>query len=312
MLAKWSKPGPSGSGSRTLTYILIGVLAVLVVYYVVLPDFIPRSSPIQTTTGSRPSYSVSLTPSTDIAGTMVTINGQSLPAGKNVSVTFDSMAVQLTNSSGSKGCRTGGGGSLGGCNFWVPPTYANGTKVAIGPHNVTVIFGSATADAVTTFTVPQYSPPVSTLFVTATSVALGLVTQIVTRKVVDLNKERRMRAEVNAFNKEKREATLAKDKVKLDKLKKREIAMRQEQAKVSMARFKVTGITFVPLILLYYLMATFLGGYGVIVAYSPVPIPVITAPTLYPGVFEVSLIWWYFLSSFAFSFMLTRIFHTNP
>ena len=306
MMAKRSKPAPSGSGSRTLTYIMIAVLAVLVVYYVVLPDFIPRSSPIQTTTGSAPSYSVSLTPSTDIAGTMVTITGQSLPAGKNVNVTFDSVPVRLTNSSGSNGCRTASGGSLGGCNFWVP------AKAAIGPHNVTVIFASATASAVAKFTVPQYSPPASTLLVTATSVALGLVTQIVTRKVVDLNKERRMRAEVNAFNKEKREATVANDKVRLDKLKKRELAMRQEQAKVSMARFKVTGITFVPLILLYYLMASFLGGYGVIVAYSPVPIPVITAPTLNPGVFEVSLIWWYFLSSFAFSFMLTRIFHTNP
>jgi uncharacterized membrane protein (DUF106 family) len=134
---------------------------------------------------------------------------------------------------------------------------------------------------------------------------------MVTRTVVDLDKERKMRAEVNAFNKEKREATLAKDQVKLDKLKKRELAMRQEQAKVSTARLKVTGITFVPLLLVYYLMATFLGGYGVIVAFTPIPIPVIAASTLIPGTYEVSLFWWYFLSSFTFSTMLSRLLHTT-
>ena len=235
---------------------------------------------------------------------MVTISGQHLPPGSNVTATFDSAGLSLTNASGASGCRTSSGGALGDCNFWVP------SKAAEGRHNVTVGFGSSNALAV--FTVPQYAPPVSTVLVTLTSVTLGLVTQLVTRRIVDLGKERRMRAEVNAFNKEKREATSANDKVKLDKLKKREVSMRQEQAKVSMARFKVTAITFIPLLAVYYLMATFLGGYSVMVAYSPIPIPVITAPTQNPAIFEMSLLWWYFLSSFAFSFMLTRIFHTNP
>jgi len=121
-----------------------------------------------------------------------------------------------------------------------------------------------------------------------------------------------MRAEVSAFQKEKQEATKAGDKVKLEKLKKRELAVRSEQAKVSTARLKVTGITFVPLLVVYYLMATFLGGYGVIVAYTPIPIPIIAAPTLIAGRFEVSLFWWYFLSSFTFSTMLSRLLHTTP
>ena len=306
MMAKKPRAAPSGSGSRTLSYILVIVLAVLVGYYIVLPAFTPRAPSIQTTTTPATSYSVSLTPSTDIAGTMVTISGQHLPPGQNITVAFDSSSgVPLTDSSGASGCATSSSGSLEGCNFWVP------SRAAQGPHNVTVAFGIA-GYALTTFTVPQYTPPFSTVLVTLTSVGLGLVTQVVTRRVVDLNKERRMRAEVNAFNKEKREATAANDKVKLDKLKKREVSMRQEQAKVSMARFKVTAVTFIPLIAVYYLMANFLGGFGVIVAYSPVPIPIITAPTQNPAIFEVSLLWWYFLSSFAFSFMLTRIFHTNP
>ena len=235
---------------------------------------------------------------------MVTVSGQKLPSRQSVTVAFDSIPRTLTTSSGGTGCTTSSSGSLADCNFWVPE------GAAAGAHSVTVTFG--TASAVARFNVPNYAPPVSTVLVTLTSIALGLITQVATRMVVDLNKERRMRTEVNAFNKEKREATLANDKGKLDKLKKREVSMRQEQAKVSMARLKVTAVTFVPLIIVYYLMASFLGGYGVFVAYTPVPIPVIAAPTLNPALFEVSLFWWYFLSSFAFSFMLTRIFHTNP
>ncbi len=205
---------------------------------------------------------------------------------------------------GSSGpCVTLANGGISDCSFWVPKS------AGAGPHEVSISAGG-TAAAVT-FTVPQYRPPESTVVVTLTSLFLGLVTQLVTRRVVDLNKERKMRAEVNAFNKEKREATLAKDKAKLDKLKKRELQVRQEQAKVSTARLKVTGITFVPLLLVYYLMASFLGGYSVIVAFSPIPIPVIAAPTLNPGMFEVSLFWWYFLSSFTFSTMLSRLLHTT-
>jgi len=306
MMAKKNKAAPAQSGSRTFSYVLVIVIAVLVTYYVVLPAFTPPKTSGTVTTGtSGSSYSVSLTPPTDIAGTMVTISGQSLPHEQIVNATFDSSSVQLTNSTGVSGCKTTSSGSLIGCNFWVP------SGAGIGSHNLTVSFGSAGSASVK-FTVPQFRPPDSTVIVTFTSVALGLVTQLVTRKVVDLNKERRMRAELNAFNKEKREATLANDKVKLEKLKKRELSMRQEQAKVSTARLKVTAITFIPLLLVYYLMATFLGGYSVIVAFTPIPIPVLAAPTLNPSIYEVSLFWWYFLSSFTFSTMLTRLLHTNP
>ena len=301
MKASKKRPAPSGGGSQTISYVIIILLAVLIGYYIVLPAFSPKSPSTTNTSTSTGAGQVSLTPSTDIAGTMVTISGQMLQANQNVSVKFDSRFYGNRDLNGT--CVTDSSGVLANCDFWVPG------NAAPGPHAVTVTAGSTSVE--TTFTVPQYSPPFSTIVVTLTSLGLGFVTQVVTRRVVDLDKERRMRAEVNAFNKEKREATLAKDEAKLEKLKKRELAVRQEQAKVSTARLKVTGITFVPLLVVYYLMATFLGGYGVIVAYTPIPIPVIAAPTLNSGIFEVSLFWWYFLSSFTFSTMLTRLLHTT-
>ncbi len=298
-MAARNKSAPSGRGrSKTLNYIVIIVIAFLVFYLLILPVFTPKGGTTTTNTAGASAGTVSLTPSTDIAGTMVTISGQKLPANENVSATFAGKQVALSGT-----CLTSAAGDLQGCNFWVPGNETTGT------YPVVVIAASSSFDA--SFSVPQYIPPVSTFVVTLTSLALGLITQVATRAVVDLNKERRMRAEVSAFNKEKREATRAGDKVKLEKLKKRELAVRQEQAKVSTSRLKVTGITFIPLLVVYYLMATFLGGYGVIVAFTPIPIPVIAAPTLNPSLFEVSLFWWYFLSSFTFSTMLARLLHTT-
>jgi len=301
MMAAKNKSAPSGGRSRTLNYIIILILAALVFYVLVLPAFTPKGTSTASTSTATLSGTIILTPSTDIAGTMVTVNGQMLPKNQTVSVMFDSTLFRRTQLNGT--CATDQTGALSGCGFWVP------SKTAAGSHTVKVLVGNSTLT--TSFAVPGYAPPYSTVVVTLTSLGLGFVTQLVTTRVVDLDKERRMRAEVNAFNKEKREATLANDKVKLEKLKKRELQMRQEQAKVSTARLKVTGITFVPLLVVYYLMATFLGGYGVIVAFTPIPIPVIAAPTLFVGTYEVSLFWWYFLSSFTFSTMLSKLLHTT-
>jgi len=303
MMATKNKSAPSGGTSRTLNYVIIFILAAIVFYVLVLPAFTPKGTSTTSTSTSAVAGTITLTPSTDIAGTMVTINGQTLPKNQSVTVMFDSTLLRHTQLNGT--CATDQTGTLSGCDFWVP------SKTVAGSHIVKVIVGSNSSTLTATFAVPGYAPPLSTVVVTLTSLGLGFVTQLVTRTVVDLDKERKMRAEVNAFNKEKREATLAKDKVKLEKLKKRELQMRQEQAKVSTARLKVTGITFVPLLVVYYLMATFLGGYGVIVAFTPIPIPVIAAPTLISGTYEVSLFWWYFLSSFTFSTMLSKVLHTT-
>ena len=59
-------------------------------------------------------------------------------------------------------------------------------------------------------------------------------------------------------------------------------------------------------------MSSFLGGFGVLVAYSPVPIPFIAgAFNAVKNGYDVSLFWWYLTSSFTFSTMLTRLLHTT-
>jgi uncharacterized membrane protein (DUF106 family) len=259
---------------------------------------VTKTSTSQSTSQSTSSQStagatVSLSHSSGGPGEKITITTSGLVANRTVSVTFNGTSLPLNPPT----CATNSAGKLSGCYFLVP-------GIASGSYPVTVSDGTNSASV--TFKVPVVTIPESTLLVTMTSVGLGLATQLVTRRVVNLDAERRMRAEVSAFNKEKREATLAKDKAKLEKLKRREVSMRQEQAKVSTARLKVTAITFVPLLAVYYLMASFLGGFNVVVAYSSIPIPYLVG-----GDGSMALFWWYMLSSFTFSTLLTKFLHTG-
>jgi len=139
------------------------------------------------------------------------------------------------------------------------------------------------------------------------------MSNVATRLLVDLKRERRMRAEVAAFDKELKEATANKDKEKQEKLKKKKPQMDQMRLKASSGRFKVVLVTWLPFIAVYYLMGDFVSGckfpsicVSGVVAYSPIPIPFIVAAN---G--SMVLIWWYFLSSLSFSTLMTKLLGTS-
>jgi len=148
--------------------------------------------------------------------------------------------------------------------------------------------------------------PESTLIITVTAISLGFLSNIATRLLVDLKKERRMRAEVAAFDKELKEAIANKEKDKEERLKKKKVQMDQMRLKASTGRFKVVLVTWLPFIGVYYLMANFVGGFSEAVAYSPLPIPFIVAAN---G--SMVLIWWYFLSSLSFATLMTKLLGTS-
>jgi uncharacterized membrane protein (DUF106 family) len=149
--------------------------------------------------------------------------------------------------------------------------------------------------------------PETTLIVTLTAIGLGFASNIATRLLVDLKKEKRLRAETSAFDKELRQAVQKKDKAKEDKLKKLKPQMDQMKLKASTGRFKVLIVTWVPFILVYYFMAGELGGLSTVVAHSPLPIPFIVS-----GTGTMVLIWWYFLSSLTFGTLLSKLLGTSP
>ncbi len=147
--------------------------------------------------------------------------------------------------------------------------------------------------------------PESTVIITLTAVSLGLLSNVATRLLVDLKTERRIKAEVAAFDKELKEAMTKGDKDKEERLKKKKPQIDQMRFKASGGRLKVMLVTWLPFIAVYYLMANFVGGFSEAVAYSPIPIPYIVAAN---G--SMVLIWWYFLSSLSFATMLTKLMGT--
>jgi uncharacterized membrane protein (DUF106 family) len=279
------KSGGIGSSQILLYVLLIGAIFIAV-YYVVIPALYPPAP-----AGSS-GATISLNPSTNIVGTNVTIAGKGLHANTTVTAQLNSLPLSLGGT-----CETTTAGDLAGCTFTIP-------KLSSGSYAVTVSDGSKSVHA--TLSIPSIVPPESTLVVTLTSVALGVVTQVVTRRFVDLKAERKMKAEISQYQADLKEAVRTKDKAKEEKLKKKQLAINQMNTKLSTARLRVTAITFVPFIVLYYVMAGFLGGFSVVVANSPIPIPILVSST---G--TMPLFWWYSISSLTFSPMLTKLFGTT-
>lgn len=152
--------------------------------------------------------------------------------------------------------------------------------------------------------------PMYTLLVASTAIILNIISNVATRLLTDVERARRIRAEVKAFRKELRQATLAKDKAKLEKLKKKETLMMKAEMKVSTQRMKPMLLFWIPFIIIYYLLAAFIGGYNTVVAISPIPvIPVSLSPFIL--VKEIGLIWWYLISSLAFSAIITKLLGTS-
>ncbi|MCP8310237.1 MAG: EMC3/TMCO1 family protein [Candidatus Methylarchaceae archaeon HK01B] len=156
--------------------------------------------------------------------------------------------------------------------------------------------------------------PISTLLVTAVALTLNLTSNVVTRLFTDVDRARRINAEVKAFRDELKQATLTKDKAKERKLRKREKQMMELQMKVTKERMKPMLLFWVPFIAVYYLLATFLGGYDAIVAISPIPIDLVIINIGVPieGGYGFSLFWWYLISSFAFSAIVMKLLKTSP
>lgn len=145
---------------------------------------------------------------------------------------------------------------------------------------------------------PYSHIPQATLFTVGIAIVLGLMSATAAKLLVNYDMVRNSTREFQAWNKELQKARKANDNKTVAKLVKKQQAMTKLQARASMEQFKVTAVTFVPFLLIWYLLSAVFGGS--IVAVSPFPLPL--AGT------QLSFISWYFLSSFAVNFPIMRLF----
>lgn len=145
---------------------------------------------------------------------------------------------------------------------------------------------------------PYTHIPQSTLFTIGIALALSFISSAVSKLLVDYDTIWRNMSDVHTWQKDVTAARKANDKVALEKLMRKNAVMMKLQSKASLEQFKVTAVTFVPFVILWYLLNSVFGG--LVVAVSPFPLPFL-------GV-NLTFVTWYFLSSFAISFPMMRLF----
>lgn len=142
--------------------------------------------------------------------------------------------------------------------------------------------------------------PYSTLLLVVTSIGLNLISQVATRLLTNINESRRVAREAKQFRSELMDAIKKGDKAKEAKLKKKEKSIREMEMKSSNQRLKASFLFIIPFMLIYWFISGLIGATSV-VAQSPIQIPIIVSEN------GVELFWWYLITSFAFSSVITKL-----
>ncbi|HYB67896.1 MAG TPA: EMC3/TMCO1 family protein [Candidatus Acidoferrales bacterium] len=140
--------------------------------------------------------------------------------------------------------------------------------------------------------------PLSTLFTIGVAACMALISSTAAKVLVDYDMVRSTMKEVQAWQKELNAAKKAKDEQTTSKLMKKSQAMMKQQSRASMEQMKVTAVTFVPFLLIWYLLNAVLGANTV--AFAPFPLPIMGT--------SLRFFYWYLLCSFSVNLPLMRIF----
>jgi uncharacterized membrane protein (DUF106 family) len=146
--------------------------------------------------------------------------------------------------------------------------------------------------------------PSSTLFTIGVAIVMSLISSTAAKLLVDYDMVRSTMKEVQAWQRELNAAKRAKDEATVSKLMKKSQGMMKQQSRASMEQMKVTAVTFVPFLLVWYTLNAVLGAHPV--AYAPFPLPFLSTMTSF-GV-PLTFFYWYLLCSFSVNLPLMRVF----
>jgi uncharacterized membrane protein (DUF106 family) len=148
---------------------------------------------------------------------------------------------------------------------------------------------------------PAAEYPYCTITILLITIGMSTISALATRAVVDTEKSRRRMTEVREWQSAYQKALRAKDQKAVDRLKKKEQAIKNASAEMQKDNMKPLLITIIPFMLFYYIFWGVFDFNTRIVAYSPLDLPFIGSTFIF---------WtWYFVSSFATSPLVQRIFN---
>ena len=150
-------------------------------------------------------------------------------------------------------------------------------------------------------------PLIATFLIAGLALMVNLISSLVRKRFTDIEKTKRIQKEVKEFNSELRKAMMSKDKEKETKLKKRQKKMNEMQMKMMTQNLKTSMYFMLPFFGVWWILIDAF-GYGTIMAYSPVGIPVLTSnPFGLDSSTELNFFWWYFISSISFNGIISKI-----
>lgn len=171
---------------------------------------------------------------------------------------------------------------------------------------------------------PPETPPFSSIFILMVSFFVSLGSTLVSRYMIDTNRLAVLTKETKKYNKLKMQAVKKADtklKLKVDRLADKN---KKLQSELTMMRMKPILFTFVPLMLVFFLMADIYRG-DAIPAVIPFSLPEYMPPILnllhigdnkyetgWGNVFRPDYIWWYFGGSITFGSIFQKIAGLQP
>jgi uncharacterized membrane protein (DUF106 family) len=154
---------------------------------------------------------------------------------------------------------------------------------------------------------PAKNYPNCLILILLVCATMAIISAVATRALVDVETLRRKMAEVREWQTAYSKALRAKDQKQIDKLKKREQAIRNMSNSMAWNQFKPLIVTLVPFWLFYGIFNGVFGYNSIPVAYSPINIPYL--PVLASG--PTYFVFWtfYFLCSFGLTGIIQRVFN---
>jgi uncharacterized membrane protein (DUF106 family) len=140
--------------------------------------------------------------------------------------------------------------------------------------------------------------PASTFMTIGVAALMALISSTAAKLLVDYDMVKSTMKEVQAWQKELNAAKKAKDEQTVSKLMKKSQGMMKQQSRASMEQMKVTAVTFVPFLIIWYLLNAVMGPQTV--AFAPYPLPIMGT--------TLRFFYWYLLCSFSINLPLMRVF----
>lgn len=156
------------------------------------------------------------------------------------------------------------------------------------------------------------NPPFATFLIAALAILVNVVSSVIRKRFTNFERLKRVQKEVSEFDAELRRAIMSKDKAKEEKLRKKQKTINEMRMKMTSENMRVSMYFMLPFFGVWWLISGFF-GYEIIMAYSPLPLPLLAAGPDVGLVFssELNFFWWYFLSSIAFNGVLSKILGTS-